>query len=156
MRNFLKLGRPVGLLGPKFDSKVDSILDFISGFASVIIFSARFMEWMVNLVTVYCETHACSHTSPHFYPRTNLSMRPLHYLLQESSRNKLAYYPCKTPKDQPNFLRGEMIERKKCDITAEKQRLLDLGYQLEPEFGNILYMEQGLRNFEWARNFCSS
>ena len=54
------------------------------------------------------------------------------------------------------FKRGENIERKKCDIATEKQRLLDLGYELEPDFGNILYMKQGLRSFEWARNFCSS
>ena len=54
------------------------------------------------------------------------------------------------------FSRGEKIERKKCDVAAEKQRLLDLGYELEPDFGNILYKKEGPRSFEWARNFCAS
>ena len=53
------------------------------------------------------------------------------------------------------FKRGEKIERKKCDIAAETQRLLGLGYQFEPKFQKMLYIKQGLRTFKWANDYCS-
>ena len=56
------------------------------------VFSARFMEWMVKMVAVYCKTNACENASPHFFSRTNLWMWVLYYLLQESSRNKHKYW----------------------------------------------------------------
>ena len=51
-----------------------------------LVFSARFMEWMVKMGAVCCETNACKNASPHFFPQTNLWMQPLYYILQESSR----------------------------------------------------------------------